>query len=72
MKNKRKLVSMERLVRLKDQDRSFDLTFWKRVGVTGRFEAAWHMVCEYVTWKKNHGFKQRLRRSIASLQHRRS
>ena len=70
MQNRRKIITMERLVHLKDQDRSFDLAFWKRVGASGRFEAAWQMVCDYVKWKKIHGFKQRLRRSVASLQHR--
>ena len=72
MQNRRKIVTMERLVRLKDQDRSFDLAFWKRVGASGRFEAAWQMVCDYVKWKKINGFKQRLRRSVESLKYRSS
>lgn len=58
---------MSRLVRLKDADSSFDLKFWKRVGVRGKFEAAWDMVCDLCNWKPGHGPQQRLRRSVASL-----
>lgn len=73
MKKKQKQpVKMSRLVKLKDQDRSFDLEFWERVGAQGRFEAAWDMVLDLVNWNKDYGNQQRLRRTDTSLQRRRS
>ena len=67
MSRKKKRVVMGRLVPRKSLDRSFDLIFWKKVGVQGRFEAAWEMVRELVDWNPRYGHQQRLRRSIASL-----
>lgn len=64
---RKKKVVMGRIVRLKDADRSFDLKFWRRVGVRGRFEAAWRMVCDLCNWNKNYGPQQRLRRTVATL-----
>lgn len=37
---------MERLVRLEDADRDFDLEYWGRVGCEGRFEALVAMLCD--------------------------
>ena len=37
-------VIMERLTRLKDADRSFDIEFWQRQGDAAIFAAAWEMV----------------------------
>ncbi len=41
-----KRVVMERLVRLEDADREFDLEYWDRVGCEGRFEALVAMLCD--------------------------
>jgi hypothetical protein len=35
---------MERLTRLEDADRSFDIEFWQRLGDAAIFAAAWEMV----------------------------
>ena len=37
-------VVMERLIRLEDADRSFDIEFWQRQGDAAIFAAAWEMV----------------------------
>ena len=37
-------VIMERLTRLEDADRSFDIEFWQRQGDAAIFAAAWEMV----------------------------
>lgn len=39
-------VVMERLIRLEEADRDFDLEFWERVGCEGRFEAMVAMLCD--------------------------
>lgn len=36
-----------RVVRRDEDDRSFDIEFWQRLGPEARFEAAWEMVREY-------------------------
>lgn len=66
MTHKKKVV-MGRLVQLKDVDRSFDLEFWRRIGVRGKFEAAWGMVCDLCNWNKKYEPQQRLRRTVATL-----
>lgn len=71
MKQRKKAVVMARLVRLKDQDRSFDLEFWSRIGTQGKFVAAWEMVCNLAKWKSGYVKQQGLRRSAVSLQRRR-
>ena len=35
---------MQRLTRLEDADRSFDIEFWQRLGDKAIFAAAWEMV----------------------------
>ena len=37
-------VVMERLTRLEDADRSFDIEFWQRQGDAAIFAAAWEML----------------------------
>ena len=46
MNETKQVIRMARLVKASEQDRSFDLVFWKKVGAEGRFEAAWQMVSE--------------------------
>ena len=38
---------MERMGRLEDLDRSFDVAFWQRQGSNAIFAAAWEMVVEH-------------------------
>lgn len=66
---KRKMVLMARVIKLKDDDRSFDLEFWRRVGAAGRFEAAWDMFVNCPFGKLNAN-QQRLKRSVAVLKRR--
>ena len=61
---------MSRLVRLKNADDRFDLSFWKKVGAEGRFDAAWQMVCDLTKIRPRYGTQQRLRRTVSSLKHR--
>ncbi len=37
---------MERMGKLSESDRSFDIEFWQRQGSTAIFAAAWDMVLE--------------------------
>ena len=63
-------VVMARLSPLKNNDRSFDLQFWDRVGTQGKFEAAWQMVREWAAWKGIDESQLRFQRTIASLKQR--
>ena len=54
---------MSRLVKLEDADDSFDIEFWNKVGVQGKLEAAWQMVCDLVNWNPKYAPEPRLRRS---------
>ena len=54
----------ERLVRLKDADRSFDIEFWQRLGPEAIVKAAWELV-EHAYAGKN--VDLRLQRSVASF-----
>ena len=66
---KKKMVIMARVIKLKDDDRSFDLKFWRRIGAAGRFEAAWDMFVN-CPFQKKHGHQPRLKRSVAVLKRR--
>lgn len=69
----KKNVIMARMVKLSDDTSAFDLEFWDRVGVQGRFAAAWQMVCDlYKLNPKKYGRQQRLQRSVAVLKPRKS
>ena len=61
---------MARKISWNQQDRSFDLEFWGKVGAEGRYAAAWQMVCELPLWKGKHAGQPRLQRSVASLKRR--
>ena len=67
---KRRVV-MSRLVRRDQQDRSFDLEFWQRIGAAGRFAAAWQMVKEVDLIRGEDGEQPRLQRSVSVLKRRR-
>ena len=61
-------VRMVRLLRhAAEDDGSFDLEFWRRIGAEGRFAAAWEMVEEARRWRGEDGHEPRLRRSAVRL-----
>ena len=61
-------VSMARMVRINDADRSFDLEFWEKVGSEGRFAAAWQMVFEADAIRGKNVSQPRLQRSVQNLE----
>lgn len=61
---------MARKITWDQQNRSFDLEFWEKVGPEGKFAATWQMVCELPLWKGKNAGQPRLQRSIASLKRR--
>jgi hypothetical protein len=63
-------VVMARLVRKGEDDGSFDLEFWDRVGAEGRFAAAWEMVQEVRAIRRQDGSQPRLQRSAARVERR--
>jgi len=67
----RERVVMARLVKRDEQDRSFDLEFWRKVGDVGRFAAAWQMVKEVHLVRGQRGEQPRLQRSLSVLKRRR-
>ena len=52
-----------RVIRLHEDDGSFDRAFWRQVPPEKRLEMVWDMVCEYVTWRGQDGSQLRLQRS---------
>lgn len=52
-------------------DGSFDIEFWRRVGVEGRFAAAWKMVCEAAAIRGEQSNREpRLQRSVLRIERR--
>lgn len=70
MKKHKAQVVMARLVPLNKCDGLFDLEFWRRVGVQGRFAAAWQMVCDLYKWNPRYEKQQGLQRTVAVLKPR--
>ena len=66
MKSKRKITA--RLVKIKDDDRSFDVEFWQQAGAEARFAAAWQMIKEVNAIRSRDGSQPRLQRSIENVQ----
>ena len=65
-----KKVFMSKLVSLNKMDRSFDLEFWDKVGVQGRFQALWQMVLEAEAIKGKN--VPPLQRSVQNIKRRKS
>jgi len=59
---------MTRRVLLSEMDRSFDLEFWDKVGVEGRWEAAWEMTAEVQRIRGKSGNQSRLQRYVQNIQ----
>ena len=63
---------MERLGKLEDMDRSFDIEFWQTLGDAAIFQAAWEMVEFYYRMKGRDLDELRLQRSVEHFQRQRS
>ena len=58
---------MERIGKVSDSNRSFDVEFWQRQGSTAIFAAAWEMVVEAYQWKKKSDSELAFQRTVESL-----
>jgi len=65
---KRKPIIAERIVKLEDADRSWDIKFWKKAGVLARFSATWQMLDEINKMRSKNGIKRRLQRTVQNIQ----
>src|SRR5689334_6848864 len=72
MKPGRERVIMVRKIHLGEDDGSFDLEFWERIGPEGRFAAAWDAVIDLVRMGKLDEPQLRLQRSSTRLVRRTS
>ena len=59
---------MERLTRLEDADRSFDIEFWQRQGDAAIFAAAWEMVVFANEFKGRDASELTFQRTLKKLQ----
>jgi len=58
---------MERIGKIGDSDRRFDLEFWQRQGSTAIFAAAWEMVVEAYRWKHKSESELAFQRSVECI-----
>ena len=63
---------MERIGKLSESNRDFDVEFWQRQGSTAIFAAAWEMVVEAYRWKKKSESELAFQRTVESLKSLRS
>lgn len=63
---------MERLGKVSESNRKFDVEFWQRQGSTAIFAAAWEMVVEAHRWKKKSESELAFQRSVECLKRQRS
>lgn len=66
----RRLLGTSRLVRLHEDDGSFDREFWARIPPAERLAAAWEMVLEYLAWRHPDAGEPRLQRSHCRIERR--
>lgn len=59
---------MERLSRVDEQDRSFDIEFWQRQDSNARFSAAWELVVFAHQRKGRDESELRLQRTVESIE----
>ncbi len=60
-------VVMSRLVRRDQQDRTFDLEFWEKIGAAGRFDAAWQMLKEVQLIRGQRAELPRMQRNVTRI-----
>ena len=58
---------MERLGKVSQSNRSFDIEFWQHQGSTAIFAAAWEMVVEAYQWKKKSDSELAFQRTVECL-----
>ena len=58
---------MERIGKVSESDRSFDVEFWQRQGSNAIFGAAWAMVAEAWRWKGRDESELEFQRSVECL-----
>ncbi len=63
---------MERIGKMSESDRSFDVEFWQRQGSTAIFAAAWEMVEEAWRWKGRSESELEFQKSVECLKSLRS
>jgi hypothetical protein len=59
---------MERLTRLEDADRSFDIEFWQQLGDEAIFAAAWEMVTFAYKFKGRDASELAFQRTLKKIQ----
>ena len=63
---------MERIGKMSETDRAFDLEFWQSHGSNAIFAAAWEMVEEAYRWKGSSESELEFQRSVECLKSLRS
>jgi hypothetical protein len=63
---------VERIGKVSESDRSFDVEFWQRQGSNAIFAAAWEMVEEAYRWKGGSESELEFQRSVERLKPPRS
>jgi len=59
---------MERIGKMSETSRKFDIEFWQHQGSTAIFAAAWEMVVEAYRWKKKSETELAFQRSVERVQ----
>jgi hypothetical protein len=59
---------MERVGKVSESNRAFDVEFWQRQGSTAIFAAAWQMVVDAYRWKKKSDAELELQRSVEHIE----
>ncbi len=59
---------MERIGKVSESDRTFDVEFWQRQGSNAIFAAAWEMVEEAWRWKGGSESELEFQRSVERLE----
>jgi hypothetical protein len=58
---------MERVGKVSETGREFDIRFWQRQGSTAIFAAAWEMVVEAYRWKKKSESELAFQRTVECI-----
>ena len=58
---------MERVGKVSESNRSFDIEFWQRQGSTAIFAAAWEMVVEAYRWKNKSDAELTFQRTVEHI-----
>ena len=66
MRNRKKPI--ERLKKLSEVKKEFDINFWQEAGVLARFAATWQMLKEFYKMRGRNGNKFRLQRFIQHIE----